>query len=115
MKIDVMPVMEKDADTPARPSAAHDLSRELLRVFARAAIEARKARAEVARQYCKSTPPPKPTPRNEDAVATSKTKASTIEALLYELRNGLSCLADEGARIDSGLATKLQYEPSPRN
>jgi hypothetical protein len=30
--------------------------------------------------------------------ATPKTAASTIEALLYELRSGLSCLADEGAR-----------------
>jgi hypothetical protein len=28
---------------------------------------------------------------------TSRTAAGTIEALLYELRNGLSCLDDEGA------------------
>jgi len=35
---------------------------------------------------------------NEDAEVTSKTAASTIEALLYELRCGLSCLADEGTR-----------------
>jgi hypothetical protein len=34
----------------------------------------------------------------EDAEVASKTGASTIEALLYELRSGLSCLADEGAR-----------------
>jgi hypothetical protein len=35
---------------------------------------------------------------NEAAVASSRTAASTIAALLYELRSGLSCLSDEGAR-----------------
>jgi hypothetical protein len=32
------------------------------------------------------------------AGAFKRTAASTIEALLYELRSGLSCFADEGAR-----------------
>jgi hypothetical protein len=110
----------------------------------KAAVEAGKARAEVARQYRESTPPPKPAPRaaqeagaptrpgaskgvaspslcealriqaqerdweisareavsrlNEAAAAPSRTAVSTIETLLYELRSGLSCLADEGAR-----------------
>jgi hypothetical protein len=35
---------------------------------------------------------------NEVANACKRTAASTIEALLYELRKGLSCLADFGAR-----------------
>jgi hypothetical protein len=34
---------------------------------------------------------------NEDAEAPPRTAASTIDALLYELRSGLSCLADDGA------------------
>jgi hypothetical protein len=33
-----------------------------------------------------------------ECAVTGKTAASTIEALLYELRSGLSCLADAGAR-----------------
>jgi hypothetical protein len=107
-------------------------------------IEAGKNRAELARQYRESTPPPKPARRaeqeaagaptravasngvaspslcealqiqarerdwarsareavsdlNEDAIAPSKTAAATIEALLYELRSGLSCLEGDGA------------------
>jgi hypothetical protein len=35
---------------------------------------------------------------NDTAGIPTRTAASTIEALLYELRSGLSCLADEGAR-----------------
>jgi hypothetical protein len=35
---------------------------------------------------------------NEAASASRRTAASTIEALLYELRSGLSCLADQSAR-----------------
>jgi hypothetical protein len=115
---------------------------------AKVAIEAGKARAEVARQYRESTPPPKrlsssspsaETPTapsavndnvsaslheairiqaldrewseaaaaaaiettnrvNEAEKAQRPTPASTVEALLYELRSGLSCLSDHGAR-----------------
>jgi hypothetical protein len=35
---------------------------------------------------------------NEAAAAPSRTATSTVEALLYELPSGLSCLSDEGAR-----------------
>jgi hypothetical protein len=34
---------------------------------------------------------------NETAGLPTRTTASTIEALLYELRSGLSCLEDDGA------------------
>jgi hypothetical protein len=111
----------------------------------KAAVEAGKARAEVARQYRESTAPPNRAPGaaqeaagaptspgpgpskgvaspslcealriqaqerdweisareavshlNEAAAAPSRTAVSTIEALLYELRSGLSCFCGPG-------------------